>query len=696
MEGNSAENEQGSAAPEKVTASEEGEETENKDDNTEEVKEEAQTNGKRQLDDEEDEEDKAESPPVKRSKTSDNDEETESVEKEKSETIDKKETDNMATDQTEEVSQESKEDNECEKTEDNKVDQTEDKTTEKSEVKTEEKDELNKVKEEKLEESPMEEDSNDDKIDSKVEVKDEVKDKCEVKDEVKEEKIDEKQGISEDNKVVMNGIDTEDENLNEPMDLGVKSKEEEKVNGGSVHSEDSEKENVDVPMDLSRKSTTPVKDVIMLSDEEEANEARLNGEKEYNLDDLKLKRKMIKRLQAELRNEEAKLVLLKKLRFSQMSQQVTDNVARKTPQPNQHSSQPPPLVRGNQQMSQQAKPAHSQPPQLQRPNGNVVNNKPQGPPPLVMAPRVDQQQLIRNQMKLLQQQQQQQLSSNKPQQNNLPGFRGTQAQADAIRQMQQVQQRVVEETPAQRQAAAKLALRKQLEKTLLQIPPPKPPPPEMNFIPSLASPDFIYLLGLEEAVNFIIDTNLISKGRKNPDEKMVCNPFTCVQCGTDFTPVWKREKPGSKNVICEQCVTSNQKKALKQEHTNRLKSAFVKALQQEQEIERMQSQEMKSAPVPAAPKEKTESRTERDSRESSARSAAAQACKESMDTLRQHQYLVQAHQAAALRMGQPLGLQGFNPRAPFPYQLPFAARASDLQRQYLLDMIPKGGLPWNS
>lgn len=38
-------------------------------------------------------------------------------------------------------------------------------------------------------------------------------------------------------------------------------------------------------------------------------------------------------------------------------------------------------------------------------------------------------------------------------------------------------------------------------------------------------------------------------------------------------------------VICEQCVTSNQKKALKAEHTNRLKAAFVKALQQEQELE---------------------------------------------------------------------------------------------------------------
>lgn len=33
-------------------------------------------------------------------------------------------------------------------------------------------------------------------------------------------------------------------------------------------------------------------------------------------------------------------------------------------------------------------------------------------------------------------------------------------------------------------------------------------------------------------------------------------------------------------VICEQCVTTNVKKALKAEHTNRLKTAFVKALQQ--------------------------------------------------------------------------------------------------------------------
>lgn len=61
------------------------------------------------------------------------------------------------------------------------------------------------------------------------------------------------------------------------------------------------------------------------------------------------------------------------------------------------------------------------------------------------------------------------------------------------------------DSPASRQAAAKLALRKQLEKTLLEIPPPKPPAPEFNFLPSAANNEFIYLLGLEEVVQKLLE-----------------------------------------------------------------------------------------------------------------------------------------------------------------------------------------------
>lgn len=68
---------------------------------------------------------------------------------------------------------------------------------------------------------------------------------------------------------------------------------------------------------------------------------------------------------------------------------------------------------------------------------------------------------------------------------------------------------------ASSQAAAKLALRKQLEKTLLEIPPPKPPAPLLHFLPSAANSEFIYMVGLEEVVQSVIDSQGRSK-RNHP------------------------------------------------------------------------------------------------------------------------------------------------------------------------------------
>ncbi|XP_056254844.1 transcriptional repressor p66-beta isoform X1 [Seriola aureovittata] len=149
---------------------------------------------------------------------------------------------------------------------------------------------------------------------------------------------------------------------------------------------------------------------------------------------------------------------------------------------------------------------------------------------------------------------------------------------------------------ASSQAAAKLALRKQLEKTLLEIPPPKPPAPLLHFLPSAANSEFIYMVGLEEVVQSVLDSQGKLRGTLARME-----PFFCAQCRTDFTPHWKQEKSG--RILCEQCMTSNQKKALKAEHTNRLKNAFVKALQQEQEIEQRLQQQAALSPssVPTGP-----------------------------------------------------------------------------------------------
>ncbi|XP_058458896.1 transcriptional repressor p66-alpha isoform X2 [Malaya genurostris] len=222
------------------------------------------------------------------------------------------------------------------------------------------------------------------------------------------------------------------------------------------------------------------------------------------------------------------------------------------------------------------------------------------------------------------------------------------------------------QTQAQRQAAAKLALRKQLEKTLLQIPPPKPPPPEMHFIPNPSNTEFVYLLGLEYVVDYLTK------------DKKLCmpqQPYRCAQCKIDFTPVWKWEKQGKRGnptfqnipagkdakVICEQCVTSNVKKALKAEHTNRLKTAFVKALQQEQEIEARLATQSSPSPIDIRPtpsstpnlreqremqleqqqqqerQQAQERQQQREREQQQERQAAAQRQKEQQEQLRQQQ-----------------------------------------------------------
>ncbi|RMX58327.1 hypothetical protein pdam_00000065 [Pocillopora damicornis] len=156
-----------------------------------------------------------------------------------------------------------------------------------------------------------------------------------------------------------------------------------------------------------------------------------------------------------------------------------------------------------------------------------------------------------------------------------------------------------QQSPGGKQAAAKMALRKQLERTLLQIPPPKPPPPEWSFIPSLGSQDFMLLVGLESVVDVMAAKE--AKGKHNvPLREQLINPKVCSRCNTDFSPSWTN-KPGKDSelvTVCEKCSTVNVKKELKAEHTARLKAAFLKALKQEQEIEQKINDTPQIAPKP--------------------------------------------------------------------------------------------------
>ncbi|XP_053558897.1 transcriptional repressor p66-alpha isoform X2 [Bombina bombina] len=361
----------------------------------------------------------------------------------------------------------------------------------------------------------------------------------------------------------------------------------------------------DEPMDMStsksevkKERRVPSPDVIVLSDNEPSS-PRMNGltklPKEPTSETFLLLQKsspeererMIKQLKEELRLEEAKLVLLKKLRQSQIQketapQKVTSRIS--------GAVIPPPLVRGGQQLPSKqstqivmpplvrgAQPISVSPQQIH----NIRQHPSTGPPPLLLAPRASVPNVQMQGQRIIQQGlirvanvPSTSLLVNIPQASptSLKGSLGTASNANSISSANS------NESPASRQAAAKLALRKQLEKTLLEIPPPKPPAPELNFLPSAANNEFIYLVGLEEVVQNLLETQ--GKMVQAPSSH---EPYSCAQCKTDFTSRWRQEKSGT--IMCDVCMTSNQKKSLKAEHTNRLKAAFVKALQQEQEIE---------------------------------------------------------------------------------------------------------------
>ncbi|XP_039371459.1 transcriptional repressor p66-alpha isoform X6 [Mauremys reevesii] len=351
--------------------------------------------------------------------------------------------------------------------------------------------------------------------------------------------------------------------------------------------------------DLKREKRVPSPDIIVLSDNEPSS-PRMNGLtkialRETNTEALmksspEERERMIKQLKEELRLEEAKLVLLKKLRQSQIQKETT---TQKTSSRIPGTVIPPPLVRGGQQAS--SKLGSQQNTQIVMPPlvrgaqqiHNIRQHSSTGPPPLLLAPRasvpsvqIQGQRIIQQGLIRIANVPNTSLLVNIPQASptSIKGTTVTSAQANAATTTSVASIVNSNESPASRQAAAKLALRKQLEKTLLEIPPPKPPAPEMNFLPSAANNEFIYLVGLEEVVQNLLETQGKVSVAASSQE-----PYMCAQCKTDFTCRWREEKNGT--IMCETCMTSNQKKALKAEHTNRLKAAFVKALQQEQEIE---------------------------------------------------------------------------------------------------------------
>ncbi|XP_063214065.1 transcriptional repressor p66-alpha isoform X6 [Chroicocephalus ridibundus] len=487
----------------------------------------------------------------------------------------------------------------------------------------------------------------------------------------------------------------------------------------------------DEPVDMStskseikREKRVPSPDVIVLSDNEPSS-PRMNGLtkialKETNTEALmksspEERERMIKQLKEELRLEEAKLVLLKKLRQSQIQKETTTQKTSSTRIPG--TVIPPPLVRGGQQTS--SKLGTQQNTQIVMPPlvrgaqqiHNIRQHSSTGPPPLLLAPRasvpsvqIQGQRIIQQGLIRVANVPNTSLLVNIPQASptSIKGTTVTSAQANATTTSAAS---IVNsnDSPASRQAAAKLALRKQLEKTLLEIPPPKPPAPEMNFLPSAANNEFIYLVGLEEVVQNLLETQGKVSVAVSSRE-----PYMCAQCKTDFTCRWREEKNGT--IMCETCMTSNQKKALKAEHTNRLKAAFVKALQQEQEIEQRILQQT-AAPVQTKSDPIVQHHSLKQTSSQMSRGPPG-APRGVLHAFSQSPKLQNASSAAALgsRPGKhaerPVSKgsaaawkkTSINTGGALPFVNPSLAvhkssSAVDRQREYLLDMIPPRSIP---
>ncbi|XP_029905174.1 GATA zinc finger domain containing 2Ab isoform X2 [Myripristis murdjan] len=396
--------------------------------------------------------------------------------------------------------------------------------------------------------------------------------------------------------------------------------------------------------DIKRERQPPSPDDVIVLSDNEPSSPLMNGHCFTKSDTDKLmksspeeRERIIKQLKEELRLQEAKLVLLKKLRQSQIQkestvQKSTGSVATPPPLvrgnitsgkgplqvPGRSSGTviPPPLVRGGQHVPSKhnsqsvmpplvrgAQPIAVTPQQIASLRQQQQQHSSSGPPPLLLAPRASVPNVQVQGQRIIQQGLIRVANvANSNIMVNIPQASPTSLKGSSVSSNSSIN-----ESPASRQAAAKLALRKQLEKTLLEIPPPKPPAPEFNFLPSAANNEFIYLLGLEEVVQKLLEMH--GRGNLGPALAMANSipkePYTCAQCKTDFTSRWRQEKAGT--ILCDQCMSSNQKKALKAEHTNRLKAAFVKALQQEQEIEQRIIQQAASSSSSASPVSKTTS-----------------------------------------------------------------------------------------
>jgi hypothetical protein len=142
----------------------------------------------------------------------------------------------------------------------------------------------------------------------------------------------------------------------------------------------------------------------------------------------------------------------------------------------------------------------------------------------------------------------------------------------------------------ERKTQAKKALRNQLERDLLNIPSPKPLLQDISFIPNPTSLEFQPYIGLEDVVQCLyeLQTDRQRLPQRFTDRAQIDEPYICDHCGTDFTIRWWKHLTNTQqiNILCDRCKKQSTRRTLKSEHSTLLKNVFVSAMEQEKEIEK--------------------------------------------------------------------------------------------------------------
>ncbi|CAM4785958.1 unnamed protein product [Rotaria magnacalcarata] len=142
----------------------------------------------------------------------------------------------------------------------------------------------------------------------------------------------------------------------------------------------------------------------------------------------------------------------------------------------------------------------------------------------------------------------------------------------------------------ERKTQAKKALRTQLERDLLNIPSPKPLLQDILFVPNPTSLEFQPYIGLEDVVQCLyeLQTDRQRLPQRFTDRAQLHEPHICDHCGTDFTIRWWRHLNNNQqtNILCDRCKKHVIRRTSKSEHSTLLKNVFVSAMEQEKEIEK--------------------------------------------------------------------------------------------------------------